>query len=213
MAKAKLFTTAGDRFGDLVVSGEIFRDHGIRKVECKCSCGQVTTAYVNHLYSGQRTSCGCRKLEKTIEQGHRNRKHGGVVGGRRSPTYLSWTSMRLRCENPNATGYANYGGRGISISTRWTGEDGFANFIADMGERPEATTLDRYPDNDGNYEPGNCRWAAMAEQKSNRRNSVVITYDGRTMSAADWAREVGTHRNNILRRLKRGLPLDQVLRP
>jgi hypothetical protein len=121
--------------------------------------------------------------------------------------------MKLRCGNPNATGFANYGGRGITICDRWAGEDGFANFLADMGERPLGTTLDRYPDNDGNYEPGNCRWVDLAGQKRNQRNSVLLTYKGQTKSAAEWAREVGTHRNNILRRLKRGLPMDEVIRP
>lgn len=211
MARAKLFTSVGDQFGSLKISGSIFREGGVRKVECRCACGMTTIAYVNHLFSGQRTSCGCKKIENSVRQGRKNRKHGGVTGGRRSPTYLSWTSMLLRCENPNATGYANYGARGISICDRWKGDDGFANFLADMGERPPGTTLDRYPDNDGNYEPSNCRWADTAEQKRNRRNSVLLTYRGQTKSASEWAREAGTHRNNILRRLKRGLPLDQVI--
>lgn len=181
-------------------------------MQCRCDCGRVSDAYVNHLFSGKRKSCGCRKIEHAIQQGHRNKKHGGVVGRRRSPTYLSWASMRLRCENPNATGFDRYGGRGITVCDRWTGDEGFANFFADMGERPEGTTLDRR-DNDKGYDHGNCRWSDAAAQKRNRRNSVLLTFRGETKSASEWAREVGTHRNNILRRLKRGLPLDQVICP
>lgn len=212
MAKAKLFPAVGDRFAHLTVSGSIFRDGRVRKVECQCDCGEKVIAFVYHLFSSKRTSCGCKKIERAIAQGHLNRRHGGVTGGKRSPTYISWSSMKLRCENPNATGYSRYGGRGIKICPQWSDENGFAQFLADMGERPEGTSLERSK-NDGNYEPGNCRWATREDQRRNRETSVLITFQGKTLSAAEWAREIGTHRNNVLRRLKRGLPLDQVLAP
>lgn len=212
MGKAKLFTSIGDRFGSLVVDGDVFRQDGRRKVVCRCDCGSVTSPGIQQLFSGAVTSCGCRKAQAAAETGRKNRKHGGVVGGKRSPTYLSWASMHLRCDNPKATSYASYGGRGITVCARWCGPAGFANFLADMGERPPGLTLDRR-DNDGLYEPTNCHWATDAEQRRNQRVSVLLTYNGVTRTAAEWAREVGTHRNNILRRLKRGLPMDQILRP
>jgi hypothetical protein len=80
--------------------------------------------------------------------------------------YTSWEMMNARCNNPKATGYENYGGRGITVCERWRR---FENFLADMGPRPAGTTLDRWPNNDGNYEPGNCRWATRAQQLGNRR--------------------------------------------
>lgn len=92
--------------------------------------------------------------------------HGSAKNGR-TPTYNTWMNMIQRCTNANAPGYKHYGGRGITVCERWLK---FENFLADMGERPEGLTLDRI-DNDGNYEPGNCRWATCEQQNANRRRS------------------------------------------
>ena len=80
--------------------------------------------------------------------------------------YNAWVTMRQRCNNPNSVDYPNYGGRGITVCDRW---NTFRLFLEDMGERPEGHTLDRYPDNDGNYEPSNCRWATPSQQNFNKR--------------------------------------------
>jgi hypothetical protein len=85
---------------------------------------------------------------------------------RHKRTYASWRSMMSRCYNPKATAYENHGGRGIIVCEEW---HNFENFLSDMGERPPDKTLDRYPNNDGNYEPGNCRWATWSEQNKNKR--------------------------------------------
>jgi hypothetical protein len=95
--------------------------------------------------------------------------HGHARKGKQTGTYLSWKEMKKRCANPNQKYWKNYGGRGIRVCDRWL--NSFENFLADMGERPEGTSIDRYPNNDGNYEPGNCRWATRKQQRANRRDS------------------------------------------
>jgi len=96
-----------------------------------------------------------------------NYRHGHKSkNGRASPTYNSWRMMKTRCQNSNFPYYKDYGGRGIKVCERWMN---FENFLTDMGERPENTTLDRI-NNDGNYEPGNCRWATRKEQRRNQRD-------------------------------------------
>ena len=106
-----------------------------------------------------------RSAVSTRMAGNRSRlAHGHNRRGRATPTYSSWQHMRTRCHNPNHLCYHRYGGRGITISARW---DSFLNFLEDMGERPEGRELDRI-DNDGNYEPGNCRWVTRAENMRNR---------------------------------------------
>ena len=94
--------------------------------------------------------------------------HGENRRGKRTPEYISWTNLVQRCTNPKNVSFNNYGGRGITVCERWLK---FENFLADMGRRPSAKhSLDRYPDNDGNYEPSNCRWATAKQQAHNSRN-------------------------------------------
>jgi hypothetical protein len=131
-------------------------------------------------------------------------RHGGARNGKRTKTYDAWSSARGRCRNPNHRAYARYGGRGIQFSELW---DKFEDFLADMGEAPPGTTLDR-KENNGNYEPGNCRWATWEQQNNNQRsNRLLRCYAGDRgqKSMSQWSRISGTHVSTIFNRLNRGL--------
>jgi hypothetical protein len=115
-------------------------------------------------------------------------------------TFKSWQKMRARCNNPNQHGYARYGGRGITCCERWAV---FDNFLADMGERPEGRELDRI-NNDGNYEAENCRWATRRQQTLNTSKNRRITYQGESLTLAEWARKRGLSVNTLASRLRAG---------
>lgn len=124
----------------------------------------------------------------------------------RSSEYSAWLSMKARCYNDKHPNHKYHGGRGISVCERW--RYSFVAFLADVGRKPTpAHTLDRWPDNDGNYEPGNVRWATRHEQMQNLRNNHNITALGETLSLSEWARRIGaTSSMTIHGRLKNGWP-------
>ncbi len=135
-------------------------------------------------------------------------KHGACLGGHQTREYTSWAHMRTRCNNPEHVDFADYGGRGIRVCDRWKS---FENFLADMGPRPPGTSIDRI-DNNGSYEPGNCRWATQTEQRLNARNCRMLSFNGKTQTLTAWAREAGIPRTTLRKRLNRGVPLEQALR-
>ena len=133
--------------------------------------------------------------------------HGHIIGGHASPTYITWHHMIRRCRDPKFHKYEFYGARGIKVCERWLK---FQNFLADMGERPEGKTLDRFPDNRGGYEPGNCRWATPREQQRNTSNNLRLTHNGETKLLVEWAEETGIPAGTLRSRLRTRRP-DEVL--
>lgn len=162
----------GRRFGNLVVIGET-KSHRVpsgaihRKFLCQCDCGNKKAIIGYTLRKGISKSCGCAHLKRIS-------KHNHTKSHYQSPTYRSWSKMKDRCYNPNNKRYKDYGGRGIKTCDSWLT---FKNFLADMGERPKGKTLDRCPNNNGNYEPGNCRWATPREQMQNQRPKKCTTIE------------------------------------
>jgi hypothetical protein len=122
--------------------------------------------------------------------------------------------MVQRCTRPNDPSWSRYGGAGIRVCDGWLGRDGFIQFLSDMGVRPQGTTIDRFPDKAGHYEPRNCRWASVIEQNNNKRTSRVLVLDGRTQTVSEWAREMGVRPGTILQRLHYGWSdRDAITRP
>lgn len=141
---------------------------GVTMWMCRCDCGAEKSVQRAHLVDGRSRSCGCYRNEAVSTM---KRKHGhcGKDHTFRTSTYEVWHGMTKRCRNSKSKAWRIYGGRGITVCERWRS---FENFLADMGERPAGMTLDRR-DNDGNYEPANCRWATQAEQCQNKQTSKL----------------------------------------
>lgn len=160
---ARLEIKSGDQFGRLTVVREGEPETpGRRRIVCRCACGVEVTAGLIALTTGNTKSCGCLSRDAAAA---RMKTHGATIGGK-PPEYNCWVAIRVRCNNPKNGSYAYYGGRGIKVCARW---QSFEAFLEDMGPRPSpAHSIDR-KDNDGNYEPGNCRWATKAEQMQNTR--------------------------------------------
>lgn len=143
----------------------------------------------------------------TPEAAKRTGSHGKTHGLSKHPLYLTWFQMLERCYNEKHVHFDNYGGRGISVCDRW---QDVKNFIADMGLKPEGTTLDRI-DNNGNYEPSNCRWARAKEQARNRRDNFLVTAFGKTKTLVEWSELTGLQAQLIKQRVRKGVPCELAL--
>lgn len=193
----KLKDLTGQRFGRWSVVGEAPKKGGQRHWHCLCDCGNEKDVYVGSLSRGVSMSCGCQRDEETAR---RNFKHGvcdGYHTGTPPRTYNSWRNMKARCQNPKNHKYPIYGGRGITVCDNW---QTFAGFYADMGDCPDDHSIDRI-DNDGNYEPGNCRWATVEQQMSNQSTNRMLNFDGKTQTLAQWSRDIGINPITISRRI------------
>ena len=173
----------GLRFMHLLVLEEAGSDKNGRAMWlCKCDCGKFHKTLGKYLLSGDTTSCGCRRRKILAETTKRQTTHR--MSG--TPIYTKWVSMKDRCMNPSNSEYSSYGGRGIRICDEWI--NSFENFYkwAISSGYSEGMTIDRI-NNNGNYEPTNCRWADLKTQANNTRRNHYLTYKGETKSLAEWA--------------------------
>ncbi len=174
LSSKKFPVRPGEKFGRLLVLQSAGKRGDLKLFLCRCSCGKERVSAGRDLRRGHVTSCGC--LNRELARNHclslnvAMTKHGEARTSGCSAEYRTWRSMIGRCENANARHYSCYGGRGINVCQRW--RNSFEDFLIDMGRKPTPKhTIDRYPDNDGDYRPGNCRWATRKQQQANRRNS------------------------------------------
>ena len=167
----------GHRYGRLTVLAVVDKVNKSYVYLCRCDCGEQTRVRGYHLRDGRVVSCGCKKRENGISAGNAQLEHGESNRGGRaipSPEYRAWKGMKERCLSPKHKSYSRYGGRGIKVCDRWLHGDGelggFECFLVDIGRKPTTRhSLDRFPNNDGNYEPGNVRWATPSEQHWTQR--------------------------------------------
>lgn len=187
----------GQRFGRLVAVRFLRlqrRANGFRTAFwlCRCQCGNTTEVDGNKLRNGHTQSCGCLQKERTSA-------HRKTHGMSHTATYQVWCGMIKRCENPRSKGFSNYGGRGIKVCERW--RNSFEAFLKDMGPRPSSRhSIDRI-NSDGDYEPGNCRWATAKQQARNLRTNRLLTCRGQSKTLAEWAEERRIHSSTITRRI------------
>lgn len=196
---------SGARYGRLTVVAKAAEKRGRHTAWiCRCDCGAETVVSRHSLTSGNTNSCGC--YNKDINAA-RFLKHGQ----HRNPAYHCWQAVKNRCLRPGSAGYEDYGGRGITMCPEW--RDDFAAFLRDMGPRPSRRhSVDRI-DNDGDYEPSNCRWATQSEQNLNQRRTVFVEVSGELATVHELAAAAGLPSNLVKRRLRRGLSLQRALDP
>lgn len=166
--------------------------------KCRCSCGREKSIREYSFTNGTTKSCGCVVHKKSQERMKLARE------------YNAWISMKKRCFNEHCHAYKNYGGRGITVCEQW--KNNFNQFLLDMGECPDGLSIDRI-DNNGNYEPSNCRWASKREQAQNRRSNRYITYNNVTKLISDLADQYGILRSTMSQALNRyGCSIDDIIK-
>jgi len=173
-------------------TGKQYRGAGNYYWMCRCDCGVEKEIMASKLTAGQK-SCGCLHFLKGQNKTHGLKNH---------PLYSVWSGMKRRCYNKNSPNYPNYGGRGITVCERWMAS--VKNFYDDMiSGYIKGLHLDRI-DVNGNYEPGNCRWATPIQNSNNKRLNWVVSFDGRTHTPTEWGRELGVKANTIQNRKRKG---------
>jgi hypothetical protein len=205
---ANFIDLAGKQFERLTVLARAENAAGWQaQWHCQCSCGNVVVVLTRDLQYGSVKSCGCLREER-LAQG--NLKHGSARRSAHTPEYRAWMKMKERCATPTCKDYPRYGGRGITVCERW--RTSFEAFFEDVGPRPSTKhTLDRFPDNNGPYEPGNVRWATRTEQARNTRNTVFLTLNDETRCLSEWSEILHIKHTTLIERHGAGWSDEAIL--
>jgi hypothetical protein len=183
------------RFGRLVAQSVALKKKrgGGAYWSCLCDCGNTKVVRADSLRSGAIRSCGCLHREQAAATGRKSTTHGMS----KTKFYGVWAAMLRRCENSSTMPFRYYGGRGIKVCARW---HSFENFLADMGIPEAGMEIERI-DNDGHYEPSNCRWATRQDQMQNTRGTRIIEFRGQRKSVSAWARDLGMPMGTLWNRI------------
>lgn len=175
---------------------------------CKCTCGNYKDVHGKALREGGTKSCGCYQKECTSK---RSLIHGNSYGDNNKPTpeYRAWQNIKKRCHNPKNKSFPYYGGRGIIMCERWRND--FTLFLQDVGKRPSSKhSLDRFPNNNGNYEPNNFRWATREEQGHNMRNNKYLFFKGNKMLVSEFSKLINVWHSQIIYHMKKGKSTEDI---
>lgn len=197
----------GERFGRLIVLRFSHKRERKPYYICQCDCGNVVAVNGYNLIKGNTISCSCYHREVAAAGAKMHNTKHGMYGTR---LYSIWKTMLKRCANRNHVSFANYGGRGISVCQEWRDFKNFMDWAKSNGYE-DNLTIDRI-DANKNYCPSNCKWSTMVEQENNRRNNHYLEFNGETHTIAEWSRLCNVPYATIYARLKRGLPMQYVLK-
>lgn len=196
----------GSRYERLVIKEIIYVKGSHTRAKCVCDCGNEIETQLYYLLSGHTKSCGCYRKEFGCEVGKKAIKHG-FVG---HPLYFVFRSMIARCENTNHQAYGNYGGRGIKVCPEWHDMKTFGEWALNNGYQ-QGLSIDRI-DNDGNYEPSNCRWVDRKTQSNNKSTNIVLEYNGKTQTLQQWSEETGISVDRLYYRYHAGKTAEEILK-
>lgn len=156
-----------------------------------CKCGNTPIIRIYSYKRGDSKSCGCLRDEISTKHGYRRK-------GKLNPTYSTWKAMKTRCNNPKYFDSHLYSKKGVKVCDRWV--NSFENFLEDMGDKPKEMSLDRI-NNNGDYEPSNCRWATHSMQSNNRECVRKIFFNNQEKTVLEWSKEINVKRSTLYRRI------------
>lgn len=192
----KSINLSGTKFGKLLAVERVPSGKGNQTTWlCKCDCGLLKTVATGSLVNGDTKSCGCSSHEAARQRFIQMNTSHGWSG---TATHESWKAMKQRCLNKRNPNYADYGGRGVLVCESWMR---FEHFLADMGPRPEGTSIER-KNNSLGYNKHNCKWATPTEQANNKRTTTIVTANGETKPLTQWCREKGLNYQTIQGRIQ-----------